>query len=114
MLSYQVSSLFSNLSQENDHIQTYLYPNIHIVYNNLLIVIFVLLLNYLVIPYLPPSMNMKWRLGCGMLLNMAALFSAALLEGVTHHCTIEHRLLWLMVPATMIAFGEMVTFVTGE
>ncbi len=114
MLNYQVSSLFTNMSQTNSHVRTYLYPNLHTFYDCLFIALFVLAVNYLIIPYLHPSLNMKKRLGCGMLLNIAALLMAAVLEVVTHNCTLEHRLLWLLVPTTLVAFGEMLIFVTGR
>ncbi len=115
MLSYQVSSLFANTSlSSSHHVHTYLYPNLYSVYDVLVVMVSVLLVNYLVLPYLPPSLNMKRRLGCGILLNIAALLAAALLAGLTLNNSVEQRLLWLLIPATLSALGEMVIFVTGE
>ena len=120
MLTYQVSSLLTNSSHisvpghAKTHLETYLFPNIVIVFDVSTILISVLIMNYLIIPYLPPSMSMKKRIGFGMLLNIAALVAAAAVEGGTHTSSHERQLLWLLLPGILLALGEVVIFVTGK
>ena len=118
MLTYQVSSLLTNSSHisvpghAKTHLETYLFPNIVNVFNVSTILLSVLIINYLIIPYLPPSVSMKKRIGFGILLNIAALIAAAAVEGGTH--SHGRQLLCLLLPSILLALGEVVIFVTGK
>ena len=114
MLTYQIKIMLSNVTETNAHNKEYLFPNVYILWDTLIVLLCLPIVNYFVIPYIPPSLNMKKRIGFGMLLNIGAVISAAVLEKVTYQHTPEYRLLWLMLPALLLSCGELLVFVTGK
>lgn len=80
------------------------------------VVIFLPIVNHMLIPFLP-NMSLKLRLGAGVVLNIFALVTAAFIQGIVQedeNVTELNKLLWLLLPAILLALGEALVFVTGN
>ena len=106
MISYQMSN-FSNGSVV-PVIPAYIYvaPTIC---NIVTILICLPIMNHLIVPYLQSTINMKHYIGFGVFLNLGAVIASIWLEWFPR----TNRLLWLLLPAVLLAMGEMFVTVTG-
>ena len=86
--------------------------------NGATVVIFVPILNHVLIPFLPRfNMSLKLRLGSGVVLNVLAFVTATFIQGIVQedqNVTELDKLLWLLLPAILLALGETLVFVTGN
>lgn len=61
-------------------------------------------------------MSLKLRLGFGVVLNLLSLVTATFIQGIVQedkNVADIDKLLWLLLPAILLALGEAMVFVTG-
>ena len=114
MMSYQVSNLAETITRPtNIKFHNYVFPILYTIFDALIVLICLPLINNLILPCFP-SLSMKKRLGFGLLLNIATSVSAAYVQWGTGDLDSEHILLWLLIPGTLLSVGELFIFVTGK
>ena len=116
MLSYQVSTTIRsvvNESSANARFRNYVLPTFYSIADAVMVLLFLPVLNHLILPYFP-LMSIKKRLGFGSFVNFLALGFAAYLQWAKRDASPEHRLLWYLIPVSLLALAELLVFVTGE
>ena len=114
MMSYQVNNLVGMITRPtNANYNTFVFPNLYIVFNCLGALVYLPLINNLILPCLP-SVSMKKRLGCGVFINLITFISAAYVQWGTSASDSKHTLLWLLIPGALLPLVEVLIFVTGE
>ena len=101
---------------ERVKISKYLDPFFSTLVNTTVIVTVLPLINHAILPF--TNMSLKVRLSIGQVFNLLAVASATFLQGTVEvdgsSKTDKERILWLLLPAILLAFGEMITFVTSK
>lgn len=116
MLSYEVSTTIRNVVNGSDadtRFRNYILPTSYNIIDDLMVLFFLPVLNHLILPYFP-LMSIKKRLGFGALVNFLALGVAAYLHWAKRDASPEHKLLWYLIPVSLLALAELLVFVTGE
>ena len=94
-------------------INKYLNPFFSTLVNTTVIVTVLPLVNHAILPF--TNMSLKVRLSIGLVFNLLAVASASFLQGTVEvDESSKTRILWLLLPAILLALGEMITFVTSE
>ena len=118
MLTYQVSTTIRdivNKSGADSRFRNYVLPTVYTIIDDLIVLLFLPVLNHLIIPSFP-LMSIKGRLGFGAFVNFVAVGAAACLQWSAQGLSTnsEHKLVWYLVPVSLLALAELFVFVTGE
>ena len=119
MLSNELNTLFGEIFKDvtNPRLHSYVFPSLYPTFDAVMVLLYLPLLNHLVLPCCPYT-SMKQRLGIGVAVNIIASVAAALLQWLTEHLpsrlSLEHKLVYLLIPLALLALTELLIFVTGE
>ena len=109
LLEYKLSNVYQ---VKLDHLAHF--PNISSLWNALVILIALPVVNFVVLPFIP-SWTMRERMGIGVALIALSAILAAYLEWCVFPLVSQHhQFMWLLLPIVTVSLGEMLLFVTGK